>query len=146
MNATGFSELLKAMMKCGGNIAEITVAMESTGCYHINLFSFLSSKGIACVVVNPLLVTNFARLSLRKTKTDKNDAYTIAEFLLTNEESLFAIAFSQDTQDMKDLARERESLTMLIAGIKNDIKKLLQSIFPELEKLCNPCGETMLHF
>jgi transposase len=146
MNAEGFSELFKAMMRYNENRADITAAMESTGCYHINLFSFLSSEGIACVVVNPLLVTNFARLSLRKTKTDKKDAYTIAQFLFANEKSLSAIAFSQDTQDLKDLARERESLTMLIAGIKNDIKRLLQGTFPELEKLCSPYGETMLHF
>lgn len=146
MNAEGFSELVKAMMKCSDNVTEITTAMESTGCYHINLFSFLSSKGIACAVVNPLLVTNFARLSLRKTKTDKKDAQTIAQFLLANEDSLSKIAFSQDMQDLRDLARERESLTMLIAGIKNDIKRLLQGTFPELEKLCSPYGETMLHF
>jgi len=146
MNAGGFSELLKAMMKCNENITEITAAMESTGCYHINLFSFLSSEGISCVVVNPLLITNFARLSLRKTKTDKKDAQTIAQFLLANEKSLSAIAFSQNTQDIKDLSRERESLTVLISGMKNDIKRLLQGTFPELEKLCSPYGETMLHF
>lgn len=146
MNAGGFSELLKAMMKFTEHIREIAVAMESTGCYHINLFSFLSSEGVACVVVNPLLIANFARLSLRKTKTDKKDAHTIAQFLLANEESLSAIAFSQDTQDIKDLSRERESMTVLISGMKNDIKRLLQGTFPELEKLCSPYGETMLHF
>jgi transposase len=146
MNAIGFSELLKAMIKSTEHITEITVAMESTGCYHINLFSFLSAEGVACVVVNPLLITNFARLSLRKTKTDKKDAHTIAQFLLANEKSLSAIAFSQDTQDIKDLSRERESMTVLISGMKNDIKRLLQGTFPELEKLCSPYGETMLHF
>ena len=146
MNAGGFSELLKAMMKFTEHITEITVSMESTGCYHINLFSFLSSEGVACVVVNPLLITNFARLSLRKTKTDKKDAYTIARFLLANEKSLSAIAFSQDTQDIKDLSRERESMTVLISGMKNDIKRLLQGTFPELEKLCSPYGETILNF
>jgi len=146
MNAGGFSELLKAMIKSIEHITEITAAMESTGCYHINLFSFLSSEGVACVVVNPLLITNFARLSLRKTKTDKKDAHTIAQFLLANEKSLSAIAFSQDTQDIKDLSRERESMTVLISGMKNDIKRLLQGTFPELEKLCSPYGETMLHF
>jgi transposase len=83
---------------------------------------------------------------LRKTKTDKKDAQTIAQFLFSNRESLTTIAFSQETQDLKDLARERESLTVLIAGMKNDIKRLLQGTFPELEKLCSPCGETMLHF
>ncbi|MFA4919811.1 MAG: IS110 family transposase, partial [Thermodesulfovibrionales bacterium] len=82
MNAGGFSELLKAMIKFTEHVTEITAAMESTGCYHINLFSFLSSEGVSCVVVNPLLITNFARLSLRKTKTDKKDAHTIAQFLL----------------------------------------------------------------
>lgn len=146
MNSGGFSELLKAMMKCAGSVTEITAAMESTGCYHINLFSFLSSEGVACVVINPLLITNFSRLSLRKTKTDKKDAQTIAQFLLANEKALSAIVFSQDTQDLKDLARERESLTVLISGMKNDIKRLLQGTFPELEKLCSPYGETMLHF
>ena len=146
MNAIGFSELLKAMMRCSENITEIAVAMESTGCYHINLFSFFSSEGISCVVVNPLLITNFTRLSLRKTKTDKKDAHTIAQFLLANEKSLSAIAFSQNTQDIKDLSRERESLTVLMSGMKNDLKRLLQGTFPELEKLCSPYGETMLHF
>jgi transposase len=146
MNAGGFSELLKAMIKSIEHITEITAAMESTGCYHINLFSFLSAEGVTCVVVNPLLITNFARLSLRKTKTDKKDAQTIAQFLLANEKSLSAIAFSQDTQDIKDLSRERESMTVLISGMKNDIKRLLQGTFPELEKLCSPYGETMLHF
>jgi transposase len=146
MNAQGFSELHKAMMHHTEKVAEITVAMESTGCYHINLFSFLSSTGICCVVINPLLITNFTRLSLRKTKTDKKDAQTIAQFLFSNRESLATIAFSQDTQDLKDLARERESLTILIAGMKNDIKRLLQGTFPELEKLCSPHGETMLNF
>jgi transposase len=146
MNAVGFSELLKAMIKSTEHITEITVAMESTGCYHINLFSFLSSEGVACVVVNPLLITNFARLSLRKTKTDKKDADTIARFLLANEKSLSAIAFSQDTQDIKDLSRERESMTVLMSGMKNDIKRLLQGTFPELEQLCSPYGGTMLHF
>jgi transposase len=146
MNAIGFSEVLRAMTRCSENITDITVAMEATGCYHINLFSFLSSEGISCVVVNPLLITNFARLSLRKTKTDKKDAHTIAQFLLANEKSLSVMAFSQDMQDIKDLSRERESLTVLISGMKNDIKRLLQGTFPELEKLCSPYGETMLHF
>jgi len=146
MDRGGFSELLNAIKKYSDSMAGVTAAMESTGCYHINLFSFLFSEGVPCVVINPLLVANFRRLSLRKTKTDKKDALTIAEFLLANEKSLTTRAFSQDTQDLKDLARERESLTVLISGMKNEIKRLLQGTFPELEKLCSPYGETMLHF
>jgi len=146
MDAKGFSELMNAIKQSSEEINEITVAMESTGCYHINIFSFLCSEGIRCFVINPLLITNFARLSLRKTKTDKKDAGTIAKFLLANEHSLKSMAVSQNTQDLKDLARERESLTWLISGMKNDIRRLLQTTFPELESLCKPYSETMLHF
>ena len=69
MEAEGFSKFLNVLKAHCKDLSEVTVAMESTGCYHINLFSFLSSERIPCVVVNPLLITNFARLSLRKTKT-----------------------------------------------------------------------------
>lgn len=146
MDAKGFNELLNAIKKGAADINDVTVAMESTGCYHINLFSFMCSEGIRCVVINPLLIANFSRLSLRKTKTDKKDALTIAQFLLANENSLNTRTYSQDTQDLRDLARERESLTWLISGMKNEIKQLLQTTFPELESLCKPYSETMLHF
>jgi transposase len=120
--------------------------MESTGCYHINLFSFLSSEGIPCVVINPLLITNFARLSLRKTKTDKKDALSIAQSLLAHKDSLSKVAFSQNSQDLEDLARERESLTVMISGLKNDLRRLLKITLPELEHRCKIFTETMLQF
>lgn len=82
MNSSGFSEFLKTISSHCERLDQVMVAMESTGCYHINLFSFLTSEGIRTVVVNPLLISNFAKLSLRKTKTDKKDARTIARFLM----------------------------------------------------------------
>lgn len=146
MDGEGFSRFLGRVKAHCRDLSEVTVAMESTGCYHINLFSFLSSEGIACVVINPLLIRNFARLSLRKTKTDKKDALTIAQFLLAHKDSLSQVAFSQNSQDLKDLARERESLTVLISGLKNDLRRLLQMTFPELEHRCKLFTETMLRF
>lgn len=144
MTAAGFSQLLKAITSHRRDIAQVTVAMESTGCYHINLFSFLTNKGIRCIIINPLLTANFARLSLRKTKTDKKDALTIAQFLLVHKDSLLKTDLSPDRLDLKDLAREHESLTNLIAGMKNDIRRILQITFPELETVCNIFSETIL--
>ena len=60
MNGEGFSRFLSTVKSHCQNLSEVTVAMESTGCYHINLFAFLCSEGIACVVINPLLIANFA--------------------------------------------------------------------------------------
>ncbi len=105
MNEEGFSKLYKALKNNCKVFAEAMVAMESTACYHINLFSFLTSKGINAIVINPLLIANFAKLSLRKTKTDKKDALTIARFILANKDSVSQIAISQDLQDLRDLAR-----------------------------------------
>jgi transposase len=84
---------------------------------------------------------------LRKTKTDKKDAMTIAQFLLSNEKKLCAVTASQEAQDLRDLARERESQSWIIASLKNDLKRLLQNTFPEFETLRkNIYTETMLNF
>ena len=79
MDSAGFTELRAALKGCTKKLDDIAVAMESTGCYHINLFSFLCAEGFRCAVVNPLLISKFAQRSLRKTKTDKKDAMTIAQ-------------------------------------------------------------------
>ena len=97
------------------NVDDIAVAMESTGCYHINIFSFPCAEGLRCAVVNPLLISRFAQRSLRKTKTDKKDTMTIAQFLMNNEKTLSTAIASQDAQDLRDLARERESQSWIIA-------------------------------
>ena len=77
MDSDGFSKFLEIVTtRCQGR-EKVWVAMESTGCYHINLFSFLTSQGIHALVINPLLIANFAKRSLRKTQTDKKDAKTI---------------------------------------------------------------------
>jgi transposase len=146
MNGEGFSQFLKLLKVHCKDLSGVTVGMESTGCYHINLFAFLCSQGIVCVVINPLLISNFARLSLRKTKTDKKDALTIAQFLLAHRSELSQVSYSQSSQDLKDLARERESLAVMIAGLKNDVRRLLQLTFPELEHRCKLFTETMMRF
>jgi len=146
MDGEGFSQFLKTLKVHCEDFSRVTVGMESTGCYHINLFAFLCSEGMVCVVINPLLISNFARLSLRKTKTDKKDALTIAQFLLVHRSELSQVSYSQSSQDLKDLARERESLAVMIAGLKNDVRRLLQMTFPELEHRCKLFTETMLRF
>lgn len=146
MDKSGFSELMKAITSHCKDFSAVMAGMESTGCYHINLFSFLSDKGANAVVINPLLISNFSKLSLRKTKTDRKDALTIAKFLLMNKDSIEQFSASQDTRDFRDIARERESISHLIASTKNEIKRVLQTTFPELESVCNIFTTTMLLF
>jgi len=146
MNGEGFSKLLDHIKGTSEDLSEVLVAMESTACYHINLFSFLTAHGIDAVVINPLLISNFARLSLRKTKTDKKDAGTIAHFAMIHRDSISQLSVTQDLQDLRDLARESETLCQQISINKTEIKRLLQTLFPELEAICEPSTKVMLDF
>lgn len=146
MDREGFNKFLESITSYCPDLQEVLVGMESTGCYQINLFSFLNSQGIRALVINPLLIANFAKLSLRKTKTDKKDAKTIARFLVVHQEELSQLSLSENLQDLRDLSRERESLSHMISATKVEIKRVLQTIFPELESLGDVCTGVMLRF
>jgi transposase len=146
MDSDGFSKFLEIVTAHCLDRQKVLVGMESTGCYHINLFSFLTSQGIQALVINPLLIANFAKRSLRKTKTDKKDARTIAKFLMENREEIFQLSISQDLQDLRDLARERESISHLITATKVEIKRVLRTTFPELESVGDLFTRSMLRF
>ncbi len=144
MDSEGFGKFLEIVTTHCSDLQKVWVAMESTGCYHLNLFSFLTSQGVQALVINPLLIANFAKRSLRKTKTDKKDARTIAKFLMGNKEEISQLAISQDLQDLRDLARERESLTQLLSATKVEIKRVLRTLFPELESIADVYTRVML--
>jgi len=61
MDSDGFGKFWEIVTTPGSDRQKVLVGMESTGCYHLNLFSFLTSQGIQAVVINPLLIANFAK-------------------------------------------------------------------------------------
>ncbi len=137
MSLVGFRDLLAALQP-----AATLIGLESTGVYGLNLFCFLHDRGWDVRILNPLLVSNFAKLSLRQTKTDKRDATTIAEFLRLSASTLPPSPPAHD--GLRALARERESLSDQIVAAKNEIKRLLHVLFPESLKLLNPFAASSL--
>ena len=144
MDRKGFGELVKQLSALSMTQESILVGMESTACYHINLYSFLVSLGYPVVVINPLLISNFVKLQLRKTKTDKKDAFVIAQFLLLNRDSLSQTLLSSKISDLRDLSRQRESLVDQMSSVKSEIKRLLTMTFPELEHISGIFTKSML--
>ncbi len=144
MDRKGFEELIKQLSTFSIVQESVLVGMESTACYHINLYCFLVSLGYSVMVMNPLLISNFVKLQLRKTKTDKKDAYVIAQFLLLNRDSLSQTILSSDISDLRDLSRQRESLVDQMSSIKSEIKRLLTITFPELEHISGVFSKSML--
>jgi transposase len=131
MDRKGFEKLL-AHLKGGDSLL---LGLESTACYHITLFSYLTARGYRVVIINPLLIANFVKLQLRKTKTDKKDARTIAQFLMLRQEALSQQTVSADRMELRDLARRRERLTDQVTRLKGNMKRVLSVIFPELEQI-----------
>jgi len=129
MNREGFEKLVLHLPETA------LIGMESTASYHIALFSYLTAQGYRVAIINPLLIANFAKLSLRKTKTDKKAASTIAEFLLLKKEALAMETEPPRLGELKDLSRRRERLADQMTALKNDMLRILSVTFPELESI-----------
>ena len=140
MDKEGFEKLLVYLKKD----SSLLLGLESTACYHITLLSYLTSKGYRVVIINPLLISNFVKLQLRKTKTDKKDALTIARFLMLRQESFSAQVFSSDLMELRDLARRQERLTDQVTRIKGNMKRILSVTFPELEHITGVFTKSIL--
>ena len=125
MTREGFEKLVHHVPK----EASPLLGMESTASYHIALFSYLTAQGYRAAIINPLLIANFTKLSLRKTKTDKKAASTIAEFLLLKKEVL--ATEPPRLGELKDLSRRRERLADQMTALKNDMLRILSVTFPE---------------
>lgn len=76
------NQLSKLLAETGD---KMKVGMEDTGHYSNNLLYFLRSNNYSTYSYNPYLIKEFAKSqSLRRTKTDKADARTIALKLMTD--------------------------------------------------------------
>jgi transposase len=140
MDRKGFEKLILHLKRK----SSLLLGLESTACYHVALFSYLTAKGYKVVIINPLLISNFVKLQLRKTKTDKKDALTIAQFLVLRKEALEKQTFSADLMELRDLARRRERLTDQVTKLKGNMKRILSVTFPELEHITGVFTKSIL--
>jgi transposase len=133
MDRKGFEKLKRHFAAV--SVSSVLIGMESTASYHVNLFSYLVAEGYKVILINPLLISNYVKMQLRKTKTDKKDAVVIAQFLLANGDTLIQRATPALISDLRDLSRQRESLVDEMTSLKIEIKQLLNITFPELEHM-----------
>ncbi len=132
-NKKGFQELLEKLKPY--NKTNVRIAFEATGHYSMNLELYLIDKEYSFMKINPLLIKEFLKTrSLRRTKTDKADAFNIAQYLMSisykpNSSLLY------HTYSLKSLCRTRVLLT-------NELDKS----FPELKPFFNNMISTTLLF
>ena len=131
----GFDELYEKIWSLTSDAAEIKVGLEATGHYHLNLLRSLLDNGLASYVINPLHTNLFRKgQSLRKTKTDKVDAASIAMMLLTDRTLKPYSDTSYHNEELKSLTRYRFDKVQERAKLKTSLSRLISILFPELEK------------
>ena len=107
-NKKGFQYFLDQLKSY--NKSECQIAFEATGHYSLNLELFLIDQGYSFMKTNPLVIHQFLKArSLRRTKTDKADSLTIANYIMSvpykpNSNLLYNI------YTLKSLCRSREQL------------------------------------
>ena len=135
-NAEGFSQLLKAIQSSSTPTDKIKVGLEATGHYSYNILGFLLEKGLPTFVINPLHTNLYRKsLSLRKTKTDRIDARTIATMLLSDVDLKSYTDTAYHNEELKSLTRYRFDKVRERAKLKQSVARLVCILFPELEKL-----------
>ena len=135
-NIDGFQLLMEKIRCCTSSQDSIKVGLEATGHYSYNLLGFLLDNGLATYVLNPLHTNLYRKsLSLRKTKTDRVDARTIAAMLLSDVGLKPYTDTAYHNEELKSLTRYRFDKVKERAKLKQSISRLVCILFPELEKL-----------
>lgn len=135
-NMDGFEDLLFKIKTVEKNPDKVRVGLEATGHYSCNILGFLKRKGLTTFVINPLY-TSLSRksVSLRKTKTDKVDARTIASMIMSDVSLKPYSDKLYHNEDLKSLTRYRFDKVSQRAKLKQSVSRLVNILFPELEKL-----------
>ena len=135
-NREGFESLLKTIRSVSSKKDKIKVGLEATGHYSYNILGFLLDNGLATYVLNPLRTNLYRKsLSLRKTKTDRVDARTIASMLLSDAGLKPYTSTAYHNEELKSLTRYRFDKVKERAKLKSSVSRLVCILFPELEKL-----------
>ena len=135
-NAEGFATLLQTIRRCTRPADKIKVGLEATGHYSYNILGFLLDCGLPTYVINPLHTNLYRKsLSLRKTKTDRVDARTIATMLMSDVDLKSYTDTSYHNEELKSLTRYRFDKVRERGKLKQSVSRLVTILFPELEKL-----------
>ena len=132
----GFETLLQRIRSCTSPTSKTKVGLEATGHYSYNILRFLLDNGLPTFVINPLHTNLYRKsLSLRQTKTDRSDARIIAAMLMSDVDLKSYTDTAYHNEELKSLTRYRFDKVQERAKLKQSVARLINILFPELEKL-----------
>ncbi len=109
----GSSAIYKLIKKLK-ELAPSRIVIEATGGYESNLVDKLAKEGLPCSVVNPRQVRQYARSKGRLAKTDKIDAFVLADYGKSCNPRLTVLKSDKRIELEKLLRRRTQVVEMLI--------------------------------
>lgn len=130
-SSAGFALLLEKLKSLPD--APLLIGLESTAHYGENLIYFLCGNGYHVAMINPLQTAAIRKSAIRKTKTDKVDAFLIAKSLMMDG---YTELEQTDIQllKLKGLCKTRQNLILMRTRCKIQLGAFVDQLFPELNQ------------
>ena len=133
-SGTGFAQFFSILETLNCPKSQIKVGFESTSHYMVPLMKHLSVKGYEFILLNPVIVSRFRRsTTLRRIKTDKIDAKTIAQVLASSDYESYHMQVYH-FPELKSLTRLRDRLVKQRSYYLVMLTNVLDEVFPEFKK------------
>jgi transposase len=129
-DAAGYEKLIGLL----GSPTDTLVVMEATGHYWRNLFAYICARDFRCAVLNPLRMRRFAQEDLRRAKTDRTDALTIARFGAQKRPGPTPVP-DPVLENVRELVRLQQRLGQDYADRIRQLHRLLFLVFPEFTEV-----------
>ena len=127
----GVRALLEDLQRLPG---PATIGLEATGHYWLAVHDELVGAGYTVQVLNPLQTHAYRKTTIRKLKSDRKDAWLIADVVRIGR-GRAAYVPDETILQLRELTRFRWALVDQIGDAKRRILTILDRVFPEYETL-----------
>lgn len=141
----GYAQLNKWIARYATSL--VHVCLEATGQYGEGVAEYLYQQGHAVSVVNPVRIKAYAESKMRRNKTDKLDAYLIADFCASQDPPLWSpppanvrllqglMRRLEDLQGMRQQERNRLQAGRLDPKVQEDLEAHLRFLEQRIREI-----------
>lgn len=116
------------------HIERVHACLEATGAYSESVAEYLHGHGHRVSVVNPLRINAFAKSDLKRNKTDRADARTIAEFCFAKDPEDWH-PLPPEIKQLQALTRRIEVLERILASEQNRLELAAPEVRSSLDRV-----------
>ncbi len=121
---------------------QLFIGMESTGIYHLPLYTYLRNSGFHVRILNGLEVRGMKKSRVRKTTNDSIDSESIARYLMVSKDK-DSYDYPDELKNLRELVTALDILNAKITTTKNNIIRIMDMEFPGLSNVLDLDHDTV---